>query len=53
MERGAGQMDGQPANLWEGLQEAHVGALQGREEIRQENYKAPRRAAGRIGFFLG
>ena len=31
----------------EGLQEARVAALQGREEIRQENYRAPRRAAGR------
>ena len=40
-------MGGQPADLREGLQEARVAALQGREEIRQQNYKAPRRAAGR------
>ena len=39
---------GEPtAGLREGLQEARVAALQGREEIRQQNYKAPRRAAGR------
>ena len=37
----------QAAELREGLQEARVGALQERAEIRQENYKAPRRAAGR------
>ena len=47
MQRGAGLLSEEPADLREGLQEARVGALQGREEIRQENYKAPRRAAGR------
>ena len=47
MERGAGRMGEEPAAIREGLQEAFVGALQEREDLRQEHYKAPRRAAGR------
>ena len=39
---------GEPtADLREGLQEARVEALPDREEKRRQNYKAPRRAAGR------
>ena len=40
-------MGGEPAAIREGLQEAHVAALLGREDLRRPNYKAPRRAAGR------
>ena len=47
MERGAGLLGEEPADLREGLQEARVGALQERADLRRQNYKAPRRAAGR------
>ena len=51
VERGAGRMGEPTANLREGLQEARVAALRGREDIRQEHYRAPRRAAGRHRLF--
>ena len=40
-------MGEEPAAIREGLQEARVGALQEREDVRRQNHRAPRRAAGR------